>query len=456
MSWQKKKLGDFLIRSKIPVEIEDSKEYKRVKIRINHNGVSLRDMEQGIKIGTKKQFILKAGQFIVSKIDARYGAFGIAPDEVDGAIITGNFWAYNFDRSKINIDWLNHYTNSPEFYEICERASAGITHRKYLDEKTFLNHEVYLPDADEQKVFIINAREKKTSFSFLSTELTYQQNLLKKLRQSLLREAMQGKLVKQDKKDRTGKELLEKIKGVRDKLIKTKKLKAGKSTEQPVSFTDEYTIPENWTWCKSDDIFFVTKLAGFEYSEHIIKLKESGEIPVIRAQNVRPLEITKKNLLYIDKKTSLLLERCSLTKKCLLVTFIGAGIGDVATFEEKERWHLAPNVAKMEPFEGCEELINIKFINYFLMSGIGQREIFKHVKATAQPSLSMATIRDIDIPFPPIAEQTRIVKKLEEVMNLCDELKTTITDNQKYTNQLLQVALKGALQIREVEVEVEI
>ena len=55
------------------------------------------------------------------------------------------------------------------------------------------------------------------------------------------------------------------------------------------------------------------------------------------------------------------------SKKSLLVTFIGAGIGDVATFEENERWHLAPNVAKMEPFIGCENLLSVKFINYFMM-----------------------------------------------------------------------------------------
>ena len=131
------KIGEFLKRSKIPIYIEDDIEYNRVTIRINHNGVSLRDSEIGKKIGTKKQFILKAGQFIVSKIDARYGAFGIAPDEVEGAIITGNFWAYDVDKKKVNIEWFNQFTNSADFYDICERASSGITHRKYLDENFF-------------------------------------------------------------------------------------------------------------------------------------------------------------------------------------------------------------------------------------------------------------------------------------------------------------------------------
>ena len=105
------KIGEFLLRSTIPVDIEDDLSYTRVTIRINHNGVSKRDTEKGSKIGTKKQFYLKAGQFIVSKIDARYGAFGIAPDEVDNAIITGNFWAFDVDNSKVNIEWFNQFTN---------------------------------------------------------------------------------------------------------------------------------------------------------------------------------------------------------------------------------------------------------------------------------------------------------------------------------------------------------
>ncbi|MBE2226852.1 MAG: restriction endonuclease subunit S [Ignavibacteria bacterium] len=280
----------------------------------------------------------------------------------------------------------------------------------------------------------------------LDVEINFQVDLVRQLRQAFLSEAMQGKLVPQDPNDEPATELLKKIKREKEKLIKSKKLKAGKSTGKSVSLIKHNSIPSTWIWCKTDEMFFITKLAGFEYTEHI-KLQLIGEIPVIRAQNVRPLKIEKTNLLYIDKETSLLLNRCSLTKKCLLVTFIGAGIGDVAIFDEKQRWHLAPNVAKMEPFDGCEELINVRFINYFLMSGVGQREIFKHIKATAQPSLSMGTIRDIDIPIPPIQEQHRIVDKIDQLMQYCDELEHSIKQSKEQTEQLLQVALKEALTV---------
>ncbi|MCO5287772.1 MAG: restriction endonuclease subunit S [Chitinophagaceae bacterium] len=275
-----------------------------------------------------------------------------------------------------------------------------------------------------------------------------QLTLLENLNQAILQEAVQGKLVKQDPNDEPASELLKRIKAVKVSLIKAKELKQGKSTDQSISYTDEYEIPSSWNWCKTDDIFFVTKLAGFEYTEHI-KLKKFGEIPVVRAQNVRPLEIDKTNLLYIDREVSQLLDRCSLTKKCLLVTFIGAGIGDVATFNETNRWHLAPNVAKMEPFNGCENMIDITYVNYFLMSKIGQREIFKHIKATAQPSLSMGTIRDIDIPLPPLSEQKRIVAEIEKQFALTQQLKEKVLANQQATEQLLKALLHQAFEVKE-------
>ncbi|WP_449436530.1 restriction endonuclease subunit S [Pedobacter steynii] len=178
-------------------------------------------------------------------------------------------------------------------------------------------------------------------------------------------------------------------------------------------------------------------------------MKPVGDIPVIRAQNVRPLNILKTNLLYIDNSISELLSRCALTKRSLLVTFIGAGIGDVATFDEEIRWHLAPNVAKMEPFENCDNLINVRFVNYFLMSDLGQKEIFKHVKATAQPSLSMSTIRDIDLPIPPLSIQNQIVAKLDELMKTCDDLENSIKQSQLQNEQLLQQVLKEALEVKE-------
>jgi len=135
----KVKIGDLLTRVKESIDIEEDKQYKRVTIKTNNQGIYLRDIKFGRNIGTKKQFIIHAGQFLLSKIDARNGAFGIVPNDLDGAIITGNFWAYEVNHELLNIEWFNLFVSSPKFLDICDRASSGTTNRRYLDENKFLN-----------------------------------------------------------------------------------------------------------------------------------------------------------------------------------------------------------------------------------------------------------------------------------------------------------------------------
>lgn len=225
MSWSKVNIGSFLKRRKDSVEIENSIVYKRITIKTKHQGIFLRDEVKGSLIGTKLQFTVKKGQFLLSKIDARLGAFGIVPDILDGGIITGNFWAFDVDKKKVNIEWFNLFTSSGNFYEICNKASSGTTHRKYLDETKFLNFEIDLPDIDEQNEFIIKYNEYRNKFYYLENEINHQQTYLQQLRQSILQEAVQGKLTQQNPTDEPASKLLERIKAEKQQLIATGKLK---------------------------------------------------------------------------------------------------------------------------------------------------------------------------------------------------------------------------------------
>ena len=291
-----------------------------------------------------------------------------------------------------------------------------------------------------------NETDFNTSWGFITqnfNELYSVPENVAELKKAILQLAVMGKLVPQDPNDQPASELLKKIETEKKKLVTTKKLKIGQLTKDTKKINNQISIPKNWKWAKGEDIFFITKLAGFEYTEHI-KLTDIGDIPVIRAQNVRPMRLDIENLKYIDLKTSELLARCALTKKALLVTFIGAGIGDVALFDKNERWHLAPNVAKMELFDNCDQFLDLRFINYYLMSVHGRKEIFKHLKSTAQPSISMGTIRDIDYPIPPLAEQKRIVAKIDQLMELCNSLKQQIKDSTDKQTAVLNAVLVKA------------
>lgn len=148
------RIGDFLTRNKTQIEVKDEESYKRVTIKINNGGIFLRDIEIGKNIGTKNQFLVKKGQFLLSKIDARNGAFGVVPLEVDGAIITGNFWTFEVDYSKINPHFLALLTTTPEFIKFSENASNGTTNRHYLQEDLFLNVKIPLPSLEEQNQIV--------------------------------------------------------------------------------------------------------------------------------------------------------------------------------------------------------------------------------------------------------------------------------------------------------------
>ena len=157
--WPIVKLGNVFKRVKDEVIIQDDETYARLTIRLNGNGIVQRDRVPGHEIGTKKQFIARAGQLVLSKIDARNGAFGILPLECDNAIITGNFWAFDADKERLLTAYFDYLTKTPLFIEFCVRASEGTTNRLYLQEDEFLAQEVMLPPLAEQQRVLARVEE---------------------------------------------------------------------------------------------------------------------------------------------------------------------------------------------------------------------------------------------------------------------------------------------------------
>ena len=148
------RIGEFLKRNKTALVIEDDVIYKRPRIRVRNGGISLRDEILGEKIGTKNQFLICKGQFLLSKIDARNGAFGVVPEKLDGGIITGNFWTFDVDYNIVNPHYLALLTTTDAFIQFCEQASNGTTNRHYLQEPLFLNIKVPVPSLEEQNKLV--------------------------------------------------------------------------------------------------------------------------------------------------------------------------------------------------------------------------------------------------------------------------------------------------------------
>lgn len=146
-------LSKFLFPSKEEIKLNVKKDYKQVTIRMNHKGVIERDIKSGSEI-LSKQFIAKEGQFIISRIDARNGAMGIVPKELEGAIVTNDFLLFDVNKNEIDIEYLNFLSSTKSFDEKCKLASEGSTNRVRLKVDKFLNTYIPLPSLPTQKKIV--------------------------------------------------------------------------------------------------------------------------------------------------------------------------------------------------------------------------------------------------------------------------------------------------------------
>jgi type I restriction enzyme S subunit len=447
--WQKVKISDLLIRSKIPIEIEDQKEYKRVTIRTKHQGVSLRDKEIGKKIGTKKQFILKSGQFLMSKIDARYGAFGIAGDDVDGAIITGNFWAYDINHSLTTVEWINKYTNSPAFYDLCERASSGITHRKYLKEQIFLNHDLFIPLIDEQSTILFLNGQTTQLINNFNEELFNQKKYIYQLKQAILQEAISGQLTAEWRKqnpiqkgnpDTDAAALLTKIKAEKQQLIADGKLKKEKPLPEISPDEIPFSLPDSWVWCRLGEVCdFITKGTTPSSSE----FKDEAEIPYLKVYNIvnQKIDFHYKPQ-FIEKTTQERLSRSKVYPGDVLMNIVGPPLGKIAIVpDDFEEWNINQALAI---FRCVEKSVN-QYIYIFLKEGSEIKKI-QTLGVVGQDNISLAQCRDMIFPLPPLAEKKSIVEKVDYLMKIIDQLEAQIKHRKQLAEDLMQTVLREAFE----------
>lgn len=135
------------------ISLDDDEAYRQLNLKYYGGGVVVRKDAPvlGINIKTRKQTEVRAGQFLFSKIDARYGAFGIVPQELDGAIVTSEFPIFEVNKNKVMPEFLLLVMTSNEMVNYIKNMSQGSTNRKRLDVATFLSIKIPLPSLEEQK-----------------------------------------------------------------------------------------------------------------------------------------------------------------------------------------------------------------------------------------------------------------------------------------------------------------
>ena len=160
---------------------------------------------------------------------------------------------------------------------------------------------------------------------------------------------------------------------------------------------------------KIGELCEVTKLAGFEFTEYI-KYQDSGEIIMLRGLNCKQGKLVLDNVKYIDRETSHKLPRSRLYTGDILMTYVGT-IGDVAMVDEDDKYHLAPNVAKIS-INDKEKLSPVFLVHLFMYS---YDYIMTFASKVVQASINMQKIREFEYNIPPMKQQNKFEQFVYQV-----------------------------------------
>ena len=432
------KLKELVTYRKQFIEINNDKKYKRCRVQLHRRGVKLRDEVLGSEIKTKKQRLCKANDFVVAEMDAKFGGYGIIPDYLEDAIVSSHYYLYELKTDRFIPMFLDVLIDSGVFQE--QIKAVGSTNYSRVSAQEVLEYEIPCPSLKIQKDIVKHYFKCKRNAGKLKQELTAQQTLLKKLRQQILQEAIEGKLTidwrEQNPNVEPASELLARIQAEKSQLIKDKKIKKQKQLP-PISEEEKpFALPDGWVWCRLATIATVGTGATPLTSDPSYY---GGSINWMTSADTGQKYVTKTQAKITDK--AILKTNCKVYPiGTLVVAMYGQGKtrGQITELKIEAATNQACATISIHYFtKSFNQFVKIYFWKMY-------DEIRSLARGGAQPNLNMEKIKSSVIMLPPLAEQKAIVTKVEKLLALCDQLETQITDNQTHAEQLMQAVLKEA------------
>lgn len=334
MSWSEVQMGSFLKERKSRFKPNDPQiqGLKRID-KIDFSG----KIYLSEKSSNTDMILIKEGDLVISGINVTKGAMAVYQSNED-VTATIHYSSYEYDESKIDIQFLKHFLKSPEFINaLKEQIPGGI--KTEIKPKHLLPLKVNIPlDISEQRNIVSLLDIRNNQVYALNDELTHQLALVKQLRQSFLREAMQGKLTADFrsahpeliKGENSAQALLEKIKAEKQDLLDKKIIKKG--TLQDAEVLDElmFEIPNHWTWCKLDEICKNITDGTHQTPNYTT----SGRI-FLSAQNVKPFRFMPEEHKFVSEEAyQTYISNRKPEVGDLLIGRVGAGIGETAVIDQ--------------------------------------------------------------------------------------------------------------------------
>lgn len=350
--------------------------------------------------------------------------------EADKGLISPAYVVFKPKDKTVEPELLLKFLKSSEGIRQIKLHARG-TVRQALRFEDLCKIEINLPDYKEQRSLITRLSSIQEKSDTVLKELLKQQDLLGQLHQSFLREAMQGKLVKQDPKDGNAKDLLKKIKAEKAKLGRQEK-------ELPLLKPEEipFDIPNNWAWCRLGEVVEMTR-GRFSIRPRNDPSYFNGSHPFIQ---IGSLDV--HGSIITEAPQSLNEKGFKVSKQfpagTIAIAIVGGTIGNLGVLGKPMCF--TDSIVGILPSKNYNQEYILNFLRHI------QPEIKKAAYQMAgQPNIKIPTLAGLPIPIPPASEQARIISKLNKLMSDSNELVRSIHAARDLNELLLQQVLREAL-----------
>jgi type I restriction enzyme S subunit len=384
-----------------------------------------------------EKYLIKDGDILIS----RTGSIGVNYLVVKPEPAVFASYLIRFRPKKtISTKYLKYYLQSPAYWRAINAGKKGIAVQNV--NATMLSR-IPVPVAPLSVQEEIVAEIEK-QFSRLDEAVANLQRVkanLKRYKASVLKAAVEGRLVeteasiaqREGRSYETGEQLLQSTLEAR----KTQWVGRGKykSPEPPQVF--DASLPEGWAWASLEQLHL--QIADVDHK--MPKAQESG-IPYISTKDFfgdEGIDFSKAKLISAEDYEGLC-RKVKPERGDLLLSRYGT-VGEVREVCVDEPFQASYSVAILKPVRG---FVPIRFLIAALRSDVVQRQIKRDVRATAQPDLGLAHIRQFVVPVPPMAEQLRILEELDRQLSILRGIETEVENNLMRAQSLRQSTLSKA------------
>jgi type I restriction enzyme S subunit len=238
------------------------------------------------------------------------------------------------------------------------------------------------------------------------------------LRQSILQQAIQGKLTRRDPDDEPASELLKRIRAEKARLLKSGKIRK----EKPLSPITEdelpFEIPAGWAWVRLREVLVNISTGPFGSMLHKSDYCAGG-VPLVNPMNIQDGKIIPSKKMCVSQSTAKRLSQYRLSRGMVVVARRGE-LGRCASIgEQEDGWLCGTGSFFLVPSKN----LYIPFITLIISSPFARRIFAGTAIGTTMANLNHKLLGELPFPLPPIAEQERIVSRVNELLGMCDALK---------------------------------